>query len=312
MRVLVCGTNYGSLYLEALRLGGKDYRLAGILARGNTRSQLAALEYDVPLFRSLEEVGSDIDFACAAMGASGNEVVLGLIARDIHVLCEHPLNIHYVQSALDAARARRICFHINGHFAQLEAATAFISHARQRSQAELPSFFQVTATDRSLYAALDILGRIRVYFTPFQFQVTGHFAEFIELQGVLAGVPATFHIQRGVDGQTFPDGSPRYLVDHRIVAVFPSGILTLLSMNGPVVWNANLNRSQDADQTLFTVLHENCSLTAGLLRRQRIASNFRAIEAIAKNIREGVAPPEQKPDYLLELSRAWETLGSLL
>ena len=33
LQVLVCGTNYGRIYLEAIRLGGAGYRLAGIFAR---------------------------------------------------------------------------------------------------------------------------------------------------------------------------------------------------------------------------------------------------------------------------------------
>src|ERR1700739_2393264 len=71
MRVLVCGTNYGRFYLEAIRLDRADFRLAGILARGSVRSQLTALEYGVPLFRGVTEVDRDVDLSCAAMGASG-------------------------------------------------------------------------------------------------------------------------------------------------------------------------------------------------------------------------------------------------
>ena len=60
------------------------------------------------------------------------------------------------------------------------------------------------------------------------------------------------------------------------------------------------------------MVHESRALTAELLHQQRVVTNFAAMETIAKNMRERVTPPEQAHDYLLEVSRAWETLGGLL
>jgi thiazolinyl imide reductase len=310
--VLVCGTNYGRIYLEAIRLGGIRYRLAGILARGSTRSQNVAREYGIPLYRRLADLRPGIDLAAAAMGPSGSDVVLGLLARGIHVLCEHPQKPNRLQSALEAAASRRLCFHVNGHFADLEAAVVFISHCRRVSGFAPPSFFHVTATDRSLYAALDILRRVLASFAPFEFRVTSRLPPFTLVQGVLGGVPVTFHLQWGDDGRPLADASSAYLVDHCIAVGFPSGILTLLSMNGPVVWNANLNNVAGPIEPLFSVAQEDSALTADLLYQKRIAANLAAIAGLVKDMREGTAPPEQAPDYLLEVSRAWETLGNML
>ena len=98
------------IYLETFRLGGTSYRFAGILARGSTRSQCVAREYGVPLYRCLADLTPGIDLACAAMGASGSDVVLGLLARGIHVLCEHPLKSSRLQSALEDRRLPRPLF----------------------------------------------------------------------------------------------------------------------------------------------------------------------------------------------------------
>jgi thiazolinyl imide reductase len=311
LQLLVCGTNYGSMYLKAIRMAGGDYDLAGILARGSSRSQQLARQYGVPLYRCAEDVGPGIDLACAAMGASGTDVVLRLLSRDINVLCEHPQRPACLESALDAAASRNLCFHVNGHFADLPAAATFISDCRRSSKAATASFFHVTATERSLYAVLDILHRVLLSFVPFDFQVSSRFPPFTIIQGLLGGVPATFHVQCG-NNRPLADGSPAYLVDHRITAGFPSGVLTLLSMNGPVVWNANLNRATDRTEPLFAVAHEHAALSAEQLHRQRVAANLGAISALVKNMRERVTPPEQTPGYLLEVSRAWETLGGLL
>jgi yersiniabactin synthetase, thiazolinyl reductase component len=312
VHILVCGTNYGRIYLDAIRLGGADYLLAGILARGSLRSQRVASEYGVPLYSCVEDLGPGIELACAAMGGSGSHVVLSLLARGIHVLCEHPQRPSRLQSALSTAASRDLCFHTNGHFADLEAAAVFIRQCRQQSGAAPPSFFHVTATDRSLYAALDILRGVLDSFAPFEFHVTSRLPPFTIVQGLLGNVPVTFHLQNGSDGRPLPDGSPAYLVDHRISAGFPSGTLTLLSMSGPVVWNRSPNGVAGPTEPLFTVVHENRALTAELLYEQRVSANLAAITAVVKNMREHLVPPEEAPNRLLEVSYAWETLGSLL
>ena len=81
LQVLVCGTNYGRIYLEAIRLGGAGYRLAGIFARGSALSQRVACECAVPLYRSIKDLDPAIDLACAAMGASGADVIIDLLSQ---------------------------------------------------------------------------------------------------------------------------------------------------------------------------------------------------------------------------------------
>jgi pyochelin biosynthesis protein PchG len=312
LQVLVCGTNYGRIYLEAIRLGGPAYKLVGVLARGSPVSQLVAHEYGIPLYRHIEDLPSGIDFACAAMGASGSDVVLGLLSRGIHVLCEHPPKSSHLLAALDLANSSDLCFHINGHFANLEAAAAFVNLCRRKRGVTPACFFHVTATDRSLYAVVDILRRVLVSFTPCELKLTSRLPPFTTIQGLLAGIPVTFDLQSGDSQRPLADGSPEYLVDHRIVVGFPFGILTLLSMNGPVIWNANLNQGAPRNEAIFTIAHEDCSLTIERLHEQRVCANLSAVLALTQNIRDRATPPEQTRDYLLDVSGLWENLGALL
>ena len=60
LQVLVCGTNYGRIYLEAIRLGGPAYKLVGLLARGSPVSQQVARELGVPLYRRAEDVSTRV------------------------------------------------------------------------------------------------------------------------------------------------------------------------------------------------------------------------------------------------------------
>lgn len=312
LRVLVCGTNYGRMYLEAVRMGGSEYHLEGILARGSTRSENIARIYGVPLYLRVEDLPSSIDLACAAMGSSGTQVVLTLLRRGIHILCEHPQEPIHLQTALETAASNGLCFHVNGHFASLDGTAAFIRSCLQQSKMAPPSFFHVTGTDRSLYATLDILRRVLISFADSKFSVISRLAPFTVVQGLLGGVPIIFHLQCGANGHVLPDASPSYLVDHRIIAGYPSGTISLLSLSGPVVWNANPNRGISPSEPLFAVVYQVNGFSTATLHKQRVAANLASIVAVARSIRQYTTAPEQVPAYLLEVSCTWKTLGSLL
>ena len=111
----------------------------------------------VPLYRSTDELPDNIDLACAAMSSTAWPAVLQLIRRRIHVLCEHPYPASALKKALALAQERKVQFHVNGHFTNLPAPQAFIRNCRKTSQLASPRFVEIMATERSLYAALDIL-----------------------------------------------------------------------------------------------------------------------------------------------------------
>src|SRR5271165_634351 len=104
MRVLVCGSNYGRAYITALARGPRKFELAGILAQGSLRSQQLAALNGVPLYRSTSELPDNLDLACAAMSSAAWPLVLQLVRRGIHVLCEHPYPADSLKRAVNLAR----------------------------------------------------------------------------------------------------------------------------------------------------------------------------------------------------------------
>lgn len=157
MRVLVCGSNYARAYLAALACEPRKYQLTGILARGSDRSSQVAALSGVPLYLSTDELPDQIDLACAAMSSAAWPVVLRLIRRGIHVLCEHPCPPGALKKALTLAQKHNVQFHVNGHFVNLPAPKAFIGDCQRNRQRARPELIEVMCTDRSLYATLDIL-----------------------------------------------------------------------------------------------------------------------------------------------------------
>lgn len=312
VRVLVCGTNYGQMYIQAIERVPRLCELVGILALGSTRSRKLARGCGVPLYRRVEDLADNVDIACAAMGASGADTILRLLERRIHVLCEHPQTPDSIEAALGTAASSGACFHVNGHFAALKAASAFIEHCSLLRQSTNPAFIDVLVTDRSLYAALDILRRIAKTFERSELALRNHFLPFTVVQGTLGTVPATFQVQCSRKGQnTVPDGDPSYLVDFRIAIGFPSGVLTLVSIAGPVIWNSNYSRSLGVAHPMWTSVYDKPTTSVDL-HKQRVLANLNAVRSLIKNAREHAVPREQNPRHILEVSLVWERIGALL
>jgi yersiniabactin synthetase, thiazolinyl reductase component len=313
MRVLVCGSNYGRAYITALRHEPRKYELAGILARGGGRSQRVAAVNGVPLYRSADEVPDNIGLACAAMSSAAWPLVLQLVRRGIHVLCEHPYPPGVLKKALLLASKHNVQFHVNGHFANLPAPRAFIHDCRRLGKLARPKFVEVMATERSLYGALDILASALGRLPPLRVRVLSRRAKFVLLEGTLETLPVRVSVQvsdKKGSGQ-LADGSPAYLLDLRLTIAFPTGVLTLLSVAGPVVWTSTPAQVLGNSEHLSAICHHE-KLTLAELGEQRVRANVEALNSIRNAILGHGVPRTQQPEHILQVSKAWEHIGRQL
>lgn len=310
-RVLVCGSNYGRIYFEAIRRSRGIYQATGLLALGSARSAALARSEGVPLYRTADEIPPGIDLACVALGMGAEATTLALLRRGIPLLCEHPQRPAFLVRVLRAAREQRTPFHLNGHFPRLEAPRIFIEEARQLASSEAPAFVHAFATDRSLYGLIDITAHALPGLSPRRFRALWREPPFLTLRGRLGGASALLEIQ-WPDGRRFADGSPDYLLDLRIALGFPSGILTLLSVAGPVIWNENLGRMGPRSEELWKAPAGAGRCTWRRFAESRIRANLAALDALADEVRTGRRPPEQSPDHILTVSRLWRRLASLV
>lgn len=307
-RVLVCGSNYGRIYFEAVKRSRGTYQPAGLLARGSPRSVALARSQGVPLYRTAEEIPPGIDLACVALGMGAEAVTLALLRRGIPLLCEHPQRPAFLARVLRAARERRTPFHLNGHFPRLEAPRIFIEEARRLVSNEAPAFVHAFATDRSLYGLVDITAHALPDLSAGRFRGLWRRAPFVALRGRLGGASAMFEIQ-WPNRRRLADGSPDYLLDLRIALGFPSGILSLLSVAGPVVWNENLGRMGAGSKELWKASAGAGRRTWKRFAESRIQANLAALDALAEEVRTGRRPPEQSPEHILAVSRLWQRLA---
>ena len=313
MRVLVCGSNYGRAYITALAREPRKFQLIGILAQGSLRSQQLAALNGVPLYLSTGELPDNIDLACAAMSSTAWPLVLELVQRGIHVLCEHPYPAAPMKRAMNLAEKRDAQFHVNGHFANLPSPQAFIRDCQRSIEVARPEFIEVMATERSLYGALDILMTAIGSLQSLRVRVLSRRAKLVQLEGTLEKVLVRISVQvSGTQGRSrLPDGSPGYLLDQRLTIAFPTGLLTLLSAAGPVLWNSTPAHARNKNP-LWTMLSDRVTRTLTELGEQRIQANVKALNGIRQSILGRGTPELQQPQHILQVSKAWEQIGRQL
>jgi thiazolinyl imide reductase len=325
MRVLVCGTLYGSAYLHALQASDCGLRLAGILARGSARSRQLAAQLGVPLYTRVPELPPhSVDIACVAVGgAAGSELADALLRRGIHVLIEHPQERDALESALEEAARRRLAFHVNSHFADLEAPQAFLAACaacRARSPLLLLS---LVSNPRALYSCVEIaaralgLERQRPFsFRPYEVQASDPSAggPVVSIHGEAGGVPLVVQCLR-IDSPD-DDGGTAWM-SHRAAATFAEGTLALAEASGPALWLpaavppsafATLEGQARLAAPAWSVLSGSPATHAHFLWQQRDTANRLALHRLVRHIASGVPPPEQRPAHLLAVSSAWREL----
>ena len=336
--VLICGTKYGQAYLSAFISENPDFQLAGILAKGSPRSEQFAREFNVRLYRKVEEVPSDIDIACVAvratiMGGEGTNSALQLMKHGIHVIQEHPIHPGDVRKCLKQARDSGVCYHVNSHFVNVTPVRIFIDYIQKDIEHEQPLFIE--ATTSLSYSAIDILGCALGGFRPYGFSQPvkweSSLAElnkndvlpFQCLQGVIAGIPITLNFQNFYDPKS--DIDERLLVMHRICIGMPSGNLTLLNTHGPVVWSTGYFAhkcvehvisfgnpegfiAEDLVDTRPTAISfsDNMAPSQSEIAQKHWPGGIRlALSKMREEIITGTTCPGQSAEHILQVSQIW-------
>ena len=315
MRILLCGTNYGSSYLRALFSNESGLRLAGILARSE-RSRAMAAQCDVPFYAGVDELPADVvDAACVAIsGPSGYAITAALLVRGIHVLAEHPVYAAEVVTHRDTARQHGAIYHVNAHYSDLESAATFISAFRAARDRSRLLFINIMSNPRALYSAIEIIARALGSLRPFTLtHVPGDAGSFFHLaQAIVAGAPFTFQVQRMTS--EVDDGSANW-VSHNITAGFEEGVLSLGEAAGPVGWFsappplAQLQQGAEVwGRPLLRVLATPPPTFGDYAGWSRDRANRIALARFATAIASGDTPPEQSDDHLLGVSELWQAM----
>ena len=245
----LCGVNPGRNASGWYPVAGQ--RATHALARQLGTSHFSALR---------DVIAGSLDAAVVAVpGNDGVELVMALLERGVHVLAEHPWEPEALEKALATARAKKLVLHVNTHFADLECVDQFLRHANRGAQLP-PIFVNLAVNSRTLYSAIDIVGRLLfpnaprpVQFTPANPSAADPSspAFFATIHGVVGNVPVAIHCQRY--SSAVDDGSTTF-VNHQIVLGFMDGSLMLGDTFGPSLWVPRIMPQTQWAHTAWTLL----------------------------------------------------------
>ncbi|OIN46452.1 thiazolinyl imide reductase [Pseudomonas azotoformans] len=255
-RVIVAGTAFGRIYLQALARAHERYALVGILSRGNAYSQACADHYGVPLYASVEQVPEDVDIACivvrsGATGGAGSELAQQLLRRGIHVLQEHPVHHREIAACMQAARQGQAAYAVNTLYPNILAIRRFLAVASYLREHQGLAYIEAACNSQVAYPLLDILGRLAGGLRPWLFAepAVGVGAQpFTRLSASFNGVPISLRIQNQVHPQD-PDNHSFLL--HRLEVGCEAGVLSLCDTHGPLLWNPRLHAARDGTDRLI-------------------------------------------------------------
>ncbi|MCL6296873.1 Gfo/Idh/MocA family oxidoreductase [Streptomyces kronopolitis] len=240
LRVVVCGTRFGQVYLSALRRRPERYRLVGIVARGGARSVALAEEYGVPLYSSVDQLPGDVDAACVVVssgvgGGQGAVLARQLLARGVHVLQEHPVHPAELADCLRAARGTGTQYLLNTFYPHVEPVRRFVAAARRLVELRTPVFVDAMCAVQVSFDLLDILGEIFGGVRPWSLTplAAAEGRPLTSVDATVAGVPLTLRVENRME----PGDDSTSLFLHRITVGTDAGNLTLTNTHGPVVWS---------------------------------------------------------------------------
>lgn len=254
LRTVVCGTNFGRFYLDAVR-AHPAFELVGVLARGSAQSAALAAEHGVPRYGAVAELPDEVDAACvvvpsAVAGGTGTELATALLARGVHVLQEHPLHPDEIADCLRAAHRTGARYRVNTHYARLRPVAAFLAAARRLREQQEVLFVDAAASVHVLHPLVDILGRALGSLRPWRpgpLAPVDRPTPIRTLHALLAGVPLTLRVHN----QMHPgDRDNHALFWHRISVGTEGGVLALADTHGPVLWHPRLHSPRDSEHRL--------------------------------------------------------------
>lgn len=322
-RVVVCGVHFGQIYLRALQIMGREWQLAGILARGSQQAQKLAHDYGVPLWHEVASLPDDINVACVViggslMGGTGCQIAEQLLRRKVHVIQEHPIHHDELSNLLRIAHQHGCHYQINGFYPTQPAVSCFIHRAHQLQKTHPAVFIDAACSLQVLYPMLDILGQTVGGITPASLLTTPHDqgAPMRSLTGTINGIPLALRVQNQLD----PDDPDNHmLMFHRVELITDGGRLLLDDTHGRVLWfprrpiqslRASAQSTQpDSDAPLHQVLHSSPPLCYETLTQQiwpqGVTKALRQLVQVAPTDRTSTA----RRQYSLALNRFWQQVG---
>lgn len=312
-QLLLCGTQYGQVYLQAID-DVEEYDVCALLANGSDRSVKLSEQRAIHLYKKVDDIRQKIDMACVAIGGNaGMEIAVSLLRRSVPVLIEHPVSITNCAKLLNAAEKFNVVCHINSHFPYILPIANFIRTCNKLNSVNKPLIVTVACNSRTLYSMLDILMRCfgRIAIDDIKFARIEPSGAYMTVTWLFSEVPCSLIYQSWRYVQDNSRDSP---LGHEITVTYPQGVLRLAGTFGPCQWFPLLANGIAYDSPIYESVGNHAQPVTSLhMIEWRKSANIQAIRNLQRADQSAPeADPYQSNKYLLHLSQAWSHLFSQL
>jgi len=331
LKTIVCGTTFGRIYLEGIKLLPDKFELVGILARGSNNSVLQAKKYSVPLYTDIDDLPfEDIDLACVVIRSSivsgpGSKIAEKLLLKGVSVIQEQPVHHDDIAGCLRIAKKKRVFFHVNSFYPDVLPVNNFIKAANRILKKSRPIYLDGACSVHVLFPFMDIIGKTLGRLSPWDFKSHGSLeskSPLSFLTGDIKGIPVTLRVQNQINPKD-PDNDTLLL--HRLELCTDKGTLLLTDTHGSVIWVPHMSVSRN-DEGLLNIygVDEDLSFLvsepAGNIKSISMEDVFLKVwpESI-KQFLHGIYSKiiMEKKDvsssqYLLSLAKIWQDIGKEL
>ena len=307
-QVLLCGTQYGQVYLPAI-FESKEFELAALLSKGSAQSKRIAQQCGVSLYNTVGDIDEQIDLAVVAIGGqAGTQITNDLLKRRVPVLIEHPIDIANIDTLISTANSHNTYCHTNSHFSHIAPIADFIRLSEELNNVSRAHIISVNCNSRTLFSTLDILMRAFGVFnvSNFEAQPIAN-TSYQQISFLVQGIPCNIVYQRW---RATEDNSKDSPLGHQITVTYPEGVLSLGGTFGPCLWFPLMAAEIPSQVPLFSTLQQSNNgvpTQTDIIRWRKIANHKSMLDLW--NAKCNANPVEHQTfEFLTSLCKSWSLL----
>ena len=329
VRIVVCGTNFGRMYIAGVNSLGESGKLVGILSGGSKQSRECAEKNNVPLYTSVDELDkSMVDIVCVAVkssvtGGAGTDIALKCLEKGISVFQEQPVHYSDVWKCYKLAIKNNCHYAVNSFYSNVNAGKTFIEYGRELVKKSKPLFIDASSSVQVSYPLVDLLGKVFGSVLPCEIKRISNKDDVMTvLEGKVCNVPLVIKAENRMVAED-PDNYA--LLFHKIILYTESGQLILDNSIGLVLWEPRYYIPHTEDGRLdFYGDNEYSKLkVTEILNKDDLNNTYKdiyekiwpgGIANALKNFIESLDKPLDKKamQYHLNICKFWNDVGGAL
>lgn len=326
MKVLIVGSRFGEVYLNAFFEHQEGLTLAGILSTGSVSSQHLAHDFAVPLYTDIEQVPADIDIVCiivrsTVVGGAGTHLAKHFLQRGCHVIQEHPVHPDDISALQHLALQQGVHYWVNSFYPYTAAGQCWIQNVRLLREQLLqrsPVLYHMYTSRQLLYSSLALFllstRAIDIHVSVLPSADQNFNMVLLKWQSETAII----FLQSTLDQQQ-PD--LHSFIMHKQIIVWPDGTLCLESSYGAITWqptfyfehNNEKSLSQRRDEIDINEPISQVLITAPQNWRDTFEQEgVQGIIYVLQSLRSVIAgekiPVDLQPEHQLKVAELWQRI----